>query len=271
MRRPRAPELALSIMSILLPGLAVRVRITALTLALLAAAACRESRPPEAFPTVVVEASGETEPVATADADAADDPAIWRNPADPEASWIVGTDKKAGVHVYGLDGRSRFFLADGRLNNVDLVDGGGMGVIVVASDRNDPGAAVLRIYRLETRAPALIPLGTVAGGVGEAYGLALWLGPEGLHAYSVLKSGAIEEVLIDLSGGSPVGRTLRRMQLASQAEGCVVDPRDGTLYVAEEAFGIWRFGRIPRGTREPSPQSRPSAYALKRSSGRGVI
>lgn len=243
MWRPRAPELTLSIMSILLPGLAVRVRITALTLALLAAAACRESRPPEAFPTVVVEASGETEPVATADADAADDPAIWRNPADPEASWIVGTDKKAGVHVYGLDGRSRFFLADGRLNNVDLVDGGGMGVIVVASDRNDPGAAVLRIYRLETRAPALIPLGTVAGGVGEAYGLALWLGPEGLHAYSVLKSGAIEEVLIDLSGGSPVGRTLRRMQLASQAEGCVVDPRDGTLYVAEEAVGIWRFGR----------------------------
>jgi 3-phytase len=33
------------------------------------------------------------------------------------------------------------------------------------------------------------------------------------------------------------------MQLASQAEGCVVDPRDGTLYVAEEAVGIWRFGR----------------------------
>src|SRR5690606_16261272 len=28
---------------------------------------------------------------------------------------------------------------------------------------------------------------------------------------------------------------------ATQAEGCVIDPRDGTLYVGEEDVGIWRF------------------------------
>ena len=71
--------------------------------------------------------------------DAADDPAIWRNAADPAASLIVATDKKAGLYVYGLDGRTRSFADGGLLNNVDLADMGAAGVIVVASDRNDLG------------------------------------------------------------------------------------------------------------------------------------
>ncbi len=82
--------------------------------------------------------------------DAADDAAIWRNAAKPEASLIVATDKKAGLYVYGLDGKVRDFDADGRLNNVDLVDMGAAGVIVVASDRNDEAAAKLPLYRLDT-------------------------------------------------------------------------------------------------------------------------
>src|SRR3546814_16643516 len=47
-------------------------------------------------PTVAVTAVAETEAVATRDADAADDPASWRNADDPQASLIVATDKKAG-------------------------------------------------------------------------------------------------------------------------------------------------------------------------------
>src|SRR5688572_3125605 len=48
-----------------------------------------------ATPAVTVTARGETTPVGTPNADAADDPAIWRNAADPAQSLIVGTDKKA--------------------------------------------------------------------------------------------------------------------------------------------------------------------------------
>src|SRR3546814_13149535 len=51
-------------------------------------------------PTVAVTAVAETEAVATRDADAADDPAIWRNADDPQASLLVATDKKAGLYVY---------------------------------------------------------------------------------------------------------------------------------------------------------------------------
>ena len=193
------------------------------------------------LPAATVTAAGETDPVGTARGDAADDPAIWRNPRDPAASLIVGTDKKAGLHVYGLDGKSRHFDPAGRLNNVDLADMGAMGVIVVASDRNDPLAARLRIYRLETATGTLSPLGVVPGGAGEAYGVCLWRSGSGLYAYSVLKDGAIEEIRLDLAGPEPKAETVRQLKLPTQTEGCVVDPRDGTLFVGEENVGIWRF------------------------------
>ena len=193
--------------------------------------------------TASVVAVGETSPVGSTRADAADDPAIWLNRRNPAASLIVTTDKKAGLHVYGLDGRPRWFDPAGRLNNVDLVDLGARGVIVVASDRNDPAAALLRIYRLDTGKASLLLLGAVPGGSGEAYGICLWRDGQALHAYSVLKDGTVEESRIDLAGPSLTATIVRRMKLASQAEGCVADPRDGTLYVGEEDVGIWRFTR----------------------------
>lgn len=205
-------------------------------------AGCATTPRVASLPAVAVTAVAETRPVGTANADAADDPAIWRNPVDPAKSLIVATDKKAGLHVYGLGGPSLAFDPAGRLNNVDLVDMGLQGVIVVASDRNDPMSAALRVYRLETAAPRLDLLGTVSGGAGEAYGVCV-LGKAGaLHAYSVLKDGTIEEYRIEgLDGGAPHAVPVLTRKVPTQAEGCVVDPRDGTLYVGEEDVGIWRF------------------------------
>lgn len=191
--------------------------------------------------TVSVTAQAETVPVGTAAADAADDPAIWRNPRRPLRSLIVATDKKAGLYVYGLDGKARDFSPDGRLNNVDLIGMGRRGVIVVASDRNDEAAARLRLYRLDTRRAKLMPLGTVSGGAGEAYGLCLMRVGARLHAFSVLKDGTVAQVAITLGQGKPRGRIVRQLKLESQAEGCVVDPRSRTLYVGEEDRGIWAF------------------------------
>ena len=211
--------------------------------AALACSACATVPPPvSSLPAVTVSAKAETAPVGTAAADAADDPAIWRNPADPAGSLIVATDKKAGLHVYGLGGSSRFFEPDGRLNNVDLVDMGAQGVIVVASDRNDPLNAKLRLYRLDTVAAKLLPLGTVEGGRGEAYGVCLWMQGAALHAFSVLKDGTVEEYRVNLEG-VPSAMPVTTRKLATQSEGCVVDPRNGTLYVGEEDVGIWRFGK----------------------------
>lgn len=200
--------------------------------------------------TVSVTAKQETQPVGTANADAADDPAIWRNPRRPAESLIVATDKKQGLHVYGLDGKSRHFVPAGRVNNVDLVDLGRKGVIVVASDRNDEARAKLLVYRLDTRRATLTPLGAVDGGVGEAYGVCLLARNDRLDAFSVLKDGAIHQVRIVPGADSATGTILRTLRLATQTEGCVVDPRSRTLYVGEEDRGIWAFDARENGSAE---------------------
>lgn len=193
------------------------------------------------WPAVSVTASGETAPVGTAKADAADDPAIWRNPADPAASLIVATDKKAGLHVYDLSGTSRSMAGVGLVNNVDLVDLGAEGVIVVASDRNDPANAALQVFRLNTATARLEPLGRVPGGAGEGYGLCLWNNAGTVHAFSVLKQGQIEEFRLDFAGNTVRSVPVLSRKVMTQPEGCVVDPRTGTLYVGEEGAGVWRY------------------------------
>lgn len=195
-----------------------------------------------AVPTV--QARAETHPVGTVDQDAADDPAIWRNAADPAASLIVATDKKAGLYVYGLDGRPRSFTRAGRLNNVDLVDLGVRGVLVVASDRNDEANAKLQLYRLDPATAKLQPLGSVGAGAGEAYGVCLWNTGSELHAFSVLKPGIVHQVRIAL-GEKPSGAIVRTLRVKTQTEGCVVDPRSGKVFVGEEDAGIWRFDAAP--------------------------
>ena len=195
--------------------------------------------------TVSVPALGQTAPVGTVADDAADDPAIWRNSREPQKSLIVGTDKKAGLHVYRLSGESVHFTPAGRVNNVDLVDLGTRGVLVVASDRNDPAAARLKFYRLDTRKGALVPLGEASGGAGEAYGVCLAVLGRQIHAFSVLKDGQVVQVRLDLGRDRASGTTVRNLRVPSQAEGCVVDNRTRTLYVGEEAAGVWVFDARP--------------------------
>jgi 3-phytase len=193
---------------------------------------------------VQITASGETAPVGTSDADAADDPAIWRNDANPSASLIVATDKKAGLYVYGMDGAIRSFSASGLLNNVDLVDmGGDTGIIVAASDRTDETQAAIRLFRLDPTSAKLTELGSVAVGAGEAYGLCALRDGNAIRIASIIKDGRIDERLITISGNviAPQTVTLPPRRVATQPEGCVYDPRDKTLFVGEEMAGIWQF------------------------------
>ncbi|KQN20667.1 3-phytase [Sphingomonas sp. Leaf33] len=193
-----------------------------------------------------VAALAETDPVDTAN-DAADDPAIWRNRRDPAASLVIGTDKKAGIHVYDLAGKRVSFTPAARLNNVDLRDMGAKGVIVAASDRADVTQAHVSMFTLDTAARTLLPTGRFPVGTGEAYGMCLWRRTKdaALFGFVVLKDGRIDQVAIDLSGTAPRVTTVRSMKLGTQAEGCVVDDRTGLLYVAEEDVGLWRFDADP--------------------------
>ncbi len=217
----------------------------ALPFAALLLAGCATTSTPMAVEAPTVAATAETDPVDTA-ADAADDPAIWRNASNPAKSLVIGTDKKAGIHVYSLTGKRLSFTPAARLNNVDLRDVGTR-VIAAASDRADIATAHVSLFTLDTAATKLVLLGRFAVGPGEAYGMCLWTraSDHALFGFVVLKDGRIDQVAIDLSGAAPKVTTVRSMKLGTQSEGCVVDDRTGQLYVAEEDVGLWRFDADP--------------------------
>jgi 3-phytase len=196
-----------------------------------------------ALPAVTVSAKGETIAVATLNADAADDPAIWRNASDPAASLIVGTDKKAGLYVYALDGRVKDFVPAGRVNNVALARASDGRVIVVASDRNDNARAQIALLSLDPATGKLTPLGKAPAGAGEAYGICTYTPPVAdaatlVQVVSVLKGGVV--TLFDIKRDL-TATAVRSWRVPTQAEGCVIDPIAGSLYVGEEDVGIWRF------------------------------
>ncbi|MFI6893733.1 phytase [Streptomyces sp. NPDC050256] len=94
----------------------------------------------------------------------ADDPAIWFNAADPDASLVIATAKQGGLRVHDLDGNQIQSIQapaapgpenePGRYNNVDLLSGlkikGSRTDIAVVSDR---GRDRLRIYGIDRHHP----------------------------------------------------------------------------------------------------------------------
>lgn len=216
----------------------------------LAAVFLATSTTAQPVPTANVPARAETAPVGTLD-DAADDPAIWRNAKDPTKSLIVATDKKAGIHVYGLDGRALSFTPSPRLNNVDLRDGVRLrrktSILAVASDRRDVANARMAVFTLNPKKAKLKPLASLPVGAGEAYGMCLWqrAADKALFGFVVMKDGRIDQLAFDLAGRKPEATVVRSIKLDTQSEGCVVDDRTGVLYVAEEDVGLWRINAEP--------------------------
>ena len=229
------------------------VSIAALTGALnLSAGAPQDARAVVAprFPAVV--AVVETAPVGSP-GDAADDPAVWADPHDPANSLIIGTDKKAGLNLYDMQGRVLQHLPDGKMNNVDLREGFMLGgqrvVLVTASDRTHKAIAV---YRLDVEARRLI---SVADGVqptwqGDPYGQCMYRSPRSGKTYVFINDSNGEKrqwELVDAGNGRVRAVRVRDFAFTSQVEGCVADDVTGQLYVAEEDVGLWRLSAEPDG------------------------
>ena len=212
----------------------------------------------EAVETLSIQAVRETVPVASA-GDAADDPAIWRNPTDPARSLIVATDKDWGLHVYDLTGAVLTSAAAGKVNNVDLradvLIGGKKGVLVAASDRTDNPQGKIALYALETSPAGLRHLGhvpVIVDPAGTVYGFCLWRrAADQVIAVVPYNNGDVREYALDLSGPTPTATLVKEVKLASKTEGCVVDDRTGLLYVAEERHGIWRMNAAPENKDAP--------------------
>lgn len=189
----------------------------------------------------IVMPRAQTEPVAR-QGDAADDPAIWRNPADPAGARILGTNKKQGLLVYDLNGKELQLLEVGRLNNVDVRQGvtvGGRTLdVAVATQRDDNSVMLFTI----DAGGKVTPAGAFATGLEDIYGMCLYRPADGgLEAFINDKDGSFLQYRVEAGadGKSMSGKLLRRFKVASQPEGCVVDDRNERLFLGEEKRGVW--------------------------------
>ncbi|HZV85169.1 MAG TPA: phytase [Brevundimonas sp.] len=207
---------------------------------------------------VAVMARLETPSVGTGGEDAADDPAIWASPTPIRLNgvqtpgFVAGTDKKAGLYIYGFDGAVLQFLAEGLLNNVDATEGltiGGRPQIVLGASDRTPGRTGISLYRFDpagTGPNAVRPWGHIATDVIEPYGFCFARrGPE-VHMILIGHEGELRQYVLAADGaGAPAAREVRRADIGTISEGCAADEATDALYIGEENVGLWRYGLDP--------------------------
>ena len=203
-----------------------------------------------------VQAVLETPPVGAPGQDAADDPAVWAS-ATPVTirgatvdAFVAGTDKKAGLYIYGMDGAVLQFLPEGLLNNVDLAEdlsvNGRPQVVLGASDRT-PGKTGVALYLFDPASESGVRhWGAITTDVVEPYGFCFARRGSELHAILVGHEGEVRQfVLSAAADGRPASREVRRFDIGTISEGCAADEATDALYIAEENVGVWRYGLDP--------------------------
>lgn len=218
-------------------------------------AACTAGESVTARPLPVAMPLVETEPVASR-GDAADDPAIWVNEADPAGSLVIGTNKKRGLDVYRLDGTLHQTLPVGRMNNVDLrnrFDIAGRSVALVAASDRDRNVIALFALDPASGQVAQLPDSDIATGLTEIYGLCMYEDRNLGRTYVFVndKDGRYQQYELSVTAqGRVMGRIVREFRLGSQPEGCAADDELGLLYVGEEGVGFYRMGAAPTAPAE---------------------
>jgi myo-inositol-hexaphosphate 3-phosphohydrolase len=190
----------------------------------------------------------ETEPVLSV-SDAADDVAIWRHPADPALSVIIGTDKRGGaVEVYDLAGARLQRIAGERANGVDIRHGVAIGgstadLVAVGGDR-------VRFFLVDPATRQLVPVPIAEDGSRvPPNGICLYRSPAGkLYMFGISLQSVVDQLEITESGGKLSLTSVRKtFDVGSDAEACVADDEHRALYVNEADFNLWRYDAEPAG------------------------
>lgn len=209
------------------------MRIYVLPLILLSGCELAGERP-VTDPTVpVITAQLETDAVASSN-DAADDPAIFVDTANPANSLILGTDKQAGLNVYDLGGKQIDFIASGWVNNVDLRHTGA-GAVAAASNRSDNSVT---LYSIEEG--KVTETGRFRTVRDQPYGFCLARVEDTFFASVTHKTGEVDLYTFAAIDGSDAVHT-QTLELGEQLEGCVFDEPNGHFFVGREETGIDRY------------------------------
>lgn len=199
----------------------------------------------------------------------ADDPAIWIHPTDPAKSLILGTDKEyqvGGLFVFDLDGKivQRISPID-RPNNVDVEVGfelGGKQVdLAVLTER---GTKRLRVFAIDRTTGLLSDVSGKTdvfsdreGEQAAPMGIALYKRPTGGEIFAIVgsKEGPTEGYLHQyklVSNGDRVDlefvRAFGAFSGNGEIEAIAVDDEIGTVYYADEAYGLRKYPADPEDT-----------------------
>ena len=196
-----------------------------------------------------VKATAETEAVsADPEDDAADDPALWYNEADPAKSLVLGSDKTNGVDVFDLLGNRLNTHRVGRINNIDLRQTPELD-LVGGSHRDSIG---MDFWMVDADSLTLRYIGHVSSNLPDVYGFCMYQSPEtkSLYAFVNSKTGRVEQWKLEASANSVSGELVRELKLPAQVEGMVADDSLGMVFVGVEEDGIYRFGAEPEDSTE---------------------
>ena len=195
-------------------------------------------------------ATVETMPVSTT-GDAADDPAIWRNPADPSRSTVIGNDKGGALEVYDLSGALIQRFTGGFFGNVDVRSDFVSGTLTM--DIAVTYRAGVRVYGIDPTTRLLTnitdaPTGSIPTGIGGE-GICLYRSPVsgGVSVFVNARSGMVAQMALtdDDDDGLVEGATVRQWDVGAEVEGCVADDELADLYISEEDVAIWKYGADP--------------------------
>ncbi|MEL6630451.1 MAG: phytase [Bacteroidota bacterium] len=192
----------------------------------------------------------ETSPVQSK-GDAADDPAIWLHPSNPQRSLIFGSDKQAGVYAFSMRGKQAAYYPIGEINNIDIrydfplpkgpVD------ILAGSNRSVNGLVVYSIDRKNGLLRNLTPEPFLSD-LPDVYGFCLYHSrtDSQYYAFVVSTTGAIEQWrIIPNIDGFAAGEIVRKFDMGSKTEGMVADDEQGFIFIAQEDSSIWRVPADP--------------------------
>ncbi|TXF90822.1 phytase [Neolewinella aurantiaca] len=189
---------------------------------------------------------------ATSLEDAADDPAIWRHPADPAKSLIYGSNKTGGMAVYDLSGAEVDYYPIGKINNIDILTGVQSGdstiTLLGCSNRSDQSIDLFSVNPETGKLTdvAVDALKVDSTEIDDIYGFCL--GRSGAEVYAIAngKNGRMQQFKLVETDGKYALELVRDISFASQTEGMVADSELGWLYVGEEARGVWKLPLDPK-------------------------
>ncbi|KAJ3375562.1 hypothetical protein GGF31_004681 [Allomyces arbusculus] len=236
-----------------------------------------------------------------------DDAEIYVHPRDPAASVVLGTTKSrggdGGLHVWTMDGREVWFAPMPKGSGLNSVSRN-----AIAAWRIDPDAVlhnakldVDHLTSMRELKRILVPVGNHLVDLDPddiaVYGsCTLSYQPRGTppvarrhYLFMATKSGIVHQFRVGLD--SPVAADLEpsvrltrvrhwTVGFGTQLENCVGDPDSGSLYIGEEAVGVWHYplGLLSEeesvpvvAVPDPNPVSRRYHFPLGRRPGQAPM